>query len=42
MAAVELLNVGKTYAHDRRAVRDVSLKVETGELVVLVGPSGCG
>jgi osmoprotectant transport system ATP-binding protein len=44
MAAVlELQNVSKTYAGSPRpAIRDLSLRVEAGEICVLVGPSGCG
>lgn len=42
MATLELDGVGKTYRRGVVAVRDVSLKVEDGELVSLVGPSGCG
>ena len=41
MAAVELLGVEKSYgAH--RAVRGVTLTVESGECLALLGPSGCG
>jgi multiple sugar transport system ATP-binding protein len=42
MAAVQLERVGKTYPGGVPAVRDVSLRVEDGELVVLMGPSGSG
>jgi multiple sugar transport system ATP-binding protein len=41
-AEVVLERVGKTYPNDVRAVRDVSLRIGAGELVVLVGPSGSG
>src|SRR3954465_8531529 len=34
--------VGKTYPDGTVAVRELDLDVATGELVVLVGPSGCG
>jgi multiple sugar transport system ATP-binding protein len=42
MTEVVLEHVGKTYPNGVRAVRDVSLRVSPGELVVLVGPSGSG
>ena len=42
MARVELEHVDKTFPDGTRAVADVSLRVEDGELFVLVGPSGCG
>jgi ABC-type sugar transport system ATPase subunit len=42
MAAIELRGVRKTYAGGHRGVRDLSLRVADGELVVLVGPSGSG
>ncbi len=35
-------NVTKMYSGGRPAVKDLSLEVQTGELLVLIGPSGCG
>ena len=42
MPGVELKDVSKSYGRGQRAVDGVSLRVEEGELLVLVGPSGCG
>ena len=42
MPGVELKEVRKTYGRGQRAVDGVSLRIEEGELLVLVGPSGCG
>jgi multiple sugar transport system ATP-binding protein len=42
MAPVVLEQVGKTYPGSIAALRDVSLRVDDGELIVLVGPSGSG
>ena len=42
MAEVELKGVVKQYPGGFVAVRGLDLKVEDGELMVLVGPSGCG
>src|SRR5690349_7336639 len=42
MAEVVLEKVGKTYPNGVRAVSGFDLRVEEGELVVLLGPSGCG
>ncbi|SDD49715.1 ABC transporter ATP-binding protein [Glycomyces harbinensis] len=39
---VELERVSKTYPGDVRALREVSLRIETGELCAIVGPSGSG
>ena len=41
-AVIELSEVSKTYGADVHAVRDVSLRIEAGELVAIVGPSGSG
>src|SRR3954453_11187537 len=39
--SIEVLNIRKRFGmHD--ALEDVSLKIETGELVALLGPSGSG
>jgi sulfate transport system ATP-binding protein len=39
--SIEIRNVGKNFG-DFKALRDVSLTIESGELVALLGPSGCG
>ncbi len=39
--SIEIRNVSKNFG-DFRALRNVSLEVESGELVALLGPSGCG
>jgi ABC-type sugar transport system ATPase subunit len=41
MSMIELRRVSKDY-NGRHVINDVSLKVETGERIVLFGPSGCG
>src|ERR1700719_3310660 len=35
-------HVGKTYPNGVRAVHDLSLAVEPGEIAVIIGGSGCG
>ncbi|MDU4962193.1 MAG: ATP-binding cassette domain-containing protein [Sporomusaceae bacterium] len=42
MAAIEVKNVSFRYAHGPWVLKDVSLSIETGERVALVGPSGYG
>ncbi len=42
MTIVELEQVGKVYPGGVTALRDVSLRVEHGELAAIVGPSGSG
>jgi multiple sugar transport system ATP-binding protein len=42
MAHVSLEHVEKVYADGTHAVRDLTLDIGDGHLVVLVGPSGCG
>ncbi len=42
MPTVELIEVSKLYTRPHRAVDHLNLKIEDGELLVLVGPSGCG
>jgi multiple sugar transport system ATP-binding protein len=42
MGSLELNHVSKVYGNDLLAVEDVSLSIEDGEFVVLVGPSGSG
>jgi multiple sugar transport system ATP-binding protein len=41
-AGVTLSGVGKVYPDGTRAVSGLDLRIEPGELMVLVGPSGCG
>src|SRR6187455_3214189 len=41
LMSIEIRNVSKNFG-DFRALRDVSLDVESGELIALLGPSGCG
>ncbi|MFI0354747.1 ABC transporter ATP-binding protein [Actinomadura sp. 9N407] len=42
MTDVVLDGVGKVYPGGQHAVRDVRLRINDGELFVLLGPSGCG
>src|SRR5215213_7980535 len=42
MASISLRHVSKAYANGHVAVRDLSLEVADGELLVLLGPSGSG
>ena len=42
MAAVEYRRIDKTYPDGSRALQDLNLRIEDGEMMVLVGPSGCG
>ena len=40
---IELQEISKTYSNSRTAaVKDISLKVAEGELLALLGESGCG
>src|SRR5262249_7650094 len=42
MSQVTLDRVGKVYPDGTRAVTGLDLRIDDGELMVLVGPSGCG
>lgn len=42
MASVAFQQVSKIYPDGTRAVVDLNLKIDDGQLMVLVGPSGCG
>ena len=42
MTEIEFNEVSKVYDDGTQAVSDLDLKIEDGEMMVLVGPSGCG
>ena len=42
MATVEYRSISKIYPDNTKALEDLDLRVEEGEMMVLVGPSGCG
>ena len=39
---LELKKVGKTFSEDIVALRDMDLKIHSGDFISLLGPSGCG
>lgn len=39
---IELENAGLVYVNGVRALSDITLKIEKGDFVFLVGPTGCG
>jgi NitT/TauT family transport system ATP-binding protein len=41
-AQLHLRSVGKTFANNVEALRNVNLTINTGDFVSLLGPSGCG
>ena len=42
MADISLVNVCKTYKGGQNAVKDFNLDIKDRELIIFVGPSGCG
>ncbi len=42
MAGLKLNKINKIYPNGFHAAKDVELKIEDKEFMVLVGPSGCG
>lgn len=42
MASVNIMGLNKVYPNGFHAVKDVALKIEDREFMILVGPSGCG
>ncbi len=42
MAAITLAQVSKVYPNGHHAIRDLTLEITDGELLVIVGPSGSG
>jgi ABC-type sugar transport system ATPase subunit len=42
MPPIALAGVSKVYPNGTRAVEGLDLRIDDGELMVLVGPSGCG
>ena len=42
MSLLKIENVEKSYADGNKILKGVSLKIERGEVAVILGPSGCG
>ena len=42
LPVIRCVGIGKFYSEPTEAVKDVDLTVDYGEILVLLGPSGCG
>ena len=42
MGKLQLQQVGKAYGKRPAVLQDISMHINDGELVVILGPSGCG
>ena len=41
-AVIDVRNISKTFRKSGKALNQVTLQVEAGEMVALIGPSGAG
>ena len=42
MSSVSFKNIEKVYGQKVKVIHGISFEINSGEFVVLVGPSGCG
>ena len=39
---LELKNIKHSFTRDNEVLKDISLQVNRGEIITILGPSGCG